>query len=387
LLVLIPLAAGCGQTVTNGITRPSGDQSDAMASIDASQPLDAAVFDSTVPLDTVGRGDASAVDSGGVADGTVLDASVDVIACRPRTCSELGYTCGINADGCGGAVSCGTCVGNEFCGGGGFSRCGGVVPVATDSSCPPPCSARTCQQAGFNCGVNSDGCGNLLNCGTCQAPDFCGGGGFSVCGHPTVLDGGVGPCVPQSCADQNIGCGVAGDGCGSILSCGGLCPSPQSCGGGGVSNQCGSGSKCVPTTCANLGYECGFASDGCGGSMYCGACSTTKRCIRGRCRGPALGPDGGPTCNPQTCEQSSVLCGPAGDGCGNPIDCGAAGGAGGPCSCPPPPPVPTRSCTPMSCAETRVECGPTGDGCGGVLNCGACLPPLVCGGGGPSKCG
>jgi hypothetical protein len=35
----------------------------------------------------------------------------------------------------------------------------------------------------LNCGQVGDGCGNVLNCGTCTAPDTCGGGGVAnVCG-------------------------------------------------------------------------------------------------------------------------------------------------------------------------------------------------------------
>ncbi len=231
----------------------------------------------------------------------------------------------------------------------------------------------------------SDGCGGVLDCGSCTAPDFCGGGGINACGHPTALDGGVGPCVPQSCTEQNIQCGFAGDGCGSLILCG-SCPTTQSCGGGGVPSQCGSGATCVATTCAQLGYECGSASDGCGGLLDCGGCDTTSRCIRGKCRGPALGPDGGPTCVPRTCAQSPASCGPVGDGCGDVIECGVAG-LPGPCGCGLTSPGVIRSCSPLTCADQGIECGPGGDGCGNALDCGACLPPQVCGGVGPSKCG
>jgi len=60
------------------------------------------------------------------------------------------------------------------------------------SSCvvvpPPPtpnCTSTTCAAQGFNCGPAGDGCGNLLNCGSCSAPDTCGGGGQpGICGNP-----------------------------------------------------------------------------------------------------------------------------------------------------------------------------------------------------------
>jgi hypothetical protein len=42
---------------------------------------------------------------------------------------------------------------------------------------------------------------------------------------------------------------------------------------------------------------------------------------------------------------------------------------------------------PLTCADQGIECGLVGDGCGDAVDCGTCLPPQVCGGGGPSKCG
>jgi hypothetical protein len=42
---------------------------------------------------------------------------------------------------------------------------------------------RTCQEQGFDCGSNGDGCGGAIQCGSCTAPQICGGGGQpSVCG-------------------------------------------------------------------------------------------------------------------------------------------------------------------------------------------------------------
>ena len=72
-------------------------------------------------------------------------------------------------------------------------------------------------------------------------------------------------CTPRSCAQQNIGCGPAGDGCGNELQCG-PCAPPQTCGGGGVSGQCGNtdATACVPLTCAQQNIGCGPAGDGCG---------------------------------------------------------------------------------------------------------------------------
>ena len=47
------------------------------------------------------------------------------------------------------------------------------------------CVKKTCADLGYNCGPASDGCGNLLQCGTCTSPATCGGGGVpSKCGTP-----------------------------------------------------------------------------------------------------------------------------------------------------------------------------------------------------------
>src|SRR5262249_57795731 len=38
------------------------------------------------------------------------------------------------------------------------------------------CSPTTCAAQGTNCGTISDGCGSMLTCGSCTAPQTCGGG-------------------------------------------------------------------------------------------------------------------------------------------------------------------------------------------------------------------
>ncbi len=107
-----------------------------------------------------------------------LDARVDVKAvahCSPRTCAQLGYQCGSNGDGCGNRIECGSCPEPQFCGGAGFSQCGGGFGLGPDGG--PICTPTTCQKLGFTCGYAGDGCGGVLQCGICQYPDVCGGGG------------------------------------------------------------------------------------------------------------------------------------------------------------------------------------------------------------------
>ena len=151
--------------------------------------------------------------------------------CRPRTCTTLGYQCGGNGDGCGDELQCGPCPEPQICGVGGYSTCGGGFGLGPDGG--PLCTPKTCAEEGYDCGPQGDGCGNLLQCGTCTPPATCGGGGMGVCGVP---DGG---CIPETCLQEHINCGPAGDGCGNLIPSCGICVSPQTCGGGGVAGQCG----------------------------------------------------------------------------------------------------------------------------------------------------
>ncbi len=179
-------------------------------------------------------------------------------SCSPVSCAQQGLSCGPAGDGCGGLLNCGTCPAGQTCGGGGTpSVCGA-----------PQCTATTCASQGLQCGPAGDGCGNLIQCGTCPAGQTCGGGGTpGVCG--------AGTCTAKTCASQGIQCGPAGDGCGNALSCG-ACPAGQSCGGGGKPGICGS--TCTPTTCAALGFNCGPAGDGCGNQLNCGTCVAPMTC-------------------------------------------------------------------------------------------------------------
>ncbi|MGZ6067457.1 MAG: hypothetical protein ACXWVM_33965 [Polyangiales bacterium] len=285
--------------------------------------------------------------------------------CTPKTCADTGAKCGQMADGCGGlTASCGTCPAGTTCGGSGTPGvCGG-----------PTCTPKTCTDFGYTCGLAGDGCGGTIDCGTCTvAGETCGGGGVAgKCGGPK--------CTPQTCSATGTTCGWAGDGCGGKTYCGD-CIAPDICGGGGVPGKCGS-PKCPAKTCASIGATCGWVGDGCGGKLYCGDCTTAgETCggagLAGVCGKPTTGP-----CVPLTCSAIGAKCGPAGDGCGNIIDCGTCvapetcggGGVAGECGKP--------ACTPTTCATLGYNCGLAADGCGGILDCGTCIAPSVCGGDG-----
>lgn len=276
-------------------------------------------------------------------------------ACVPRTCAQIGATCGMQGNGCGGQLNCGVCVGAQTCGGGGVpNQCGGGV-----------CVPKTCANYPGTCGVQSNGCGGVTtSCGTCP---------------------GV-PCTAKTCANYPTSCGAQSDGCGSLTAVCGTCAWPYTCGGGGVANQCGmpDGGGCLPKTCAQQGILCGPAGDGCGNLIAsCGTCPPGQGCGGGGVPGVCGG-----SCTPRTCVEQQIACGPAGDGCGGILACGdctaplTCGGGGLPGQCGAP------TCTPRTCAQLSIECGPAGNGCGGLLDCGQCVGGLACGGGGvPGVCG
>ena len=88
------------------------------------------------------------------------------------------------------------------------------------------------------------------------------------------------PCVPQTCQTAGVECGVAANGCGGSLSCGG-CSSGNICEAGACVTA--PPPACEPATCEFLGRECGTASNGCGGSLSCGGCGSGASCQSGIC--------------------------------------------------------------------------------------------------------
>lgn len=275
--------------------------------------------------------------------------------CTKNTCQALGATCGSMPDGCGGLLACGTCTAPDTCGGGG-----------TANVCGSNCTRTTCGAQGANCGKIADGCGGVLDCGTCDSPATCGGAGTpNVCG--TAI------CTPRSCASASAECGYVSDGCGSTIDCG-VC-NVGTCGGGGTPNKCAVGTCTPKTSCTTA--KCGYESDGCGDTIDCGSCPSGYSCVAGACAKS--------NCTPRTCV--GIGCGFIGDGCGGVVDCGVCtvpgqtcGGGGTPSQC-------GGSCDPITCSEVSAECGAISNGCGGITDCGICPTGKTCGATSPNKCG
>lgn len=132
--------------------------------------------------------------------------------------------------------------------------------------CTPLSKAEACLSR--ECGEVTDGCGGKYVCGMCPVPQTCGGGIEAwKCG-----------CTPysKSTACVNIECGIVPDGCGRTIACDDTCVRPKTCGGAGEPNKCG----CTPKTPAEVcgTFECGKVSDGCGGLVACGTCQNGEAC-------------------------------------------------------------------------------------------------------------
>lgn len=139
-----------------------------------------------------------------------------------------------------------------------------------------------------------------------------------VCNYPQatcVCESCGGGCLPRTCVSLGAHCGLLGDGCGGLLNCG-TCPPGQTCGGNGVANECGGADAgCVRRTC--LPAVCGLVDDGCGGRINCDACPSWH-CIPSQAGCPATLPTDGDACAPlaQTCAYE-VRCCPVYSRCAN----------------------------------------------------------------------
>ena len=218
---------------------------------------------------------------GDMANPPDLPAPADA-SCTPESddafCARLAKDCDsvTDVDTCGAqrTVSCGVCTGSQTCGGAGEPNvCG----------CTPESDAELCQRFVKTCDEfeQTDNCGavRIVNCGACTAPAVCGGGGTSnVCACADQTD-------VEFCDDYGAVCGRLQelDLCNLVreVDCGSdVCDLPQTCGGGGVDNQCG----CIPESaqdfCAGAGAQCESVT----GSDSCGT-MRTEDC--GTCAGPA----------------------------------------------------------------------------------------------------
>ena len=128
--------------------------------------------------------------------------------CKPATCTAISAYRGTQLDGCGGTPSCGACLpdgprGNHN----GAKVCIGAGP-ANCSEEGVTCTPNTCAKVKAQCGKLADGCGSILDCGSCTAPLVCGGSGIAnQCGRKPLTARPPAPtaaCSPTSAAHRFI---------------------------------------------------------------------------------------------------------------------------------------------------------------------------------------
>ena len=214
------------------------------------------------------------------------------------TCEDLGAECGVIKNSCGTRLGCGSC--------------GDGLECDPDSnSCVPCNSAVSCEDMGFECGQAWLGCGdpadekNKVDCGSCPTGKVCNAS-FNVCEDSCTPPGDK----AKFCADakaRGAECGVMSNGCGGLIDCGG-CPTGKQCGIYGVANRCEALDR--PDECRALGYECGSFNSVCGGKVDCGSCATGTVCNDNHLCGPPCEPK---TC--AAFAAKGKACGTFDDGC------------------------------------------------------------------------
>jgi hypothetical protein len=226
------------------------------------------------------------------------------------TCKGEGVSCDNDSQCCAGQCrnnACTGCPGNTvFCP-------DGCADLQTNNqhcgSCDVACaSGQRCVNGACGCDQQScpTGCCDGTSCNRGTSEQACGtnGAACQICDGNQRCDGQSCVCVPTTCAKAGKNCGQIADGCGGILNCG-TCTAPQSCGGGGTANICG----CTPATTCPAGQNCGTITDGCGGTLDCGSCDANQ-CLTcasnvcvSTCGGatPVCNGSGGCVCNATSC--------------------------------------------------------------------------------------
>lgn len=140
----------------------------------------------------------------------------------------------------------------------------------------PICVPKACSALGFECGMQSDGCGNEISCGSCQYGTSCSNGKCDSCA--SICDGK--DCGVYYCGGRSISCQMTNDNPlynpANVYP--GYCPTGYICSDAG---------KCIsPQTVCQPG-DCGYVAVGDGGvvsSVDCGSCPTETLCdSAGRC--------------------------------------------------------------------------------------------------------
>jgi hypothetical protein len=184
-------------------------------------------------------------------------------------------------------------------------------------------------------------------------------------------------CVPNTCSG-GPSCGPQPDGCGGTQTCSCTNLPGQTCGGGGVPNQCGppvlavstltlnpstvtSGNSSIGTVTLNMAAPSGGALVTLSSSNSFVTVPQSMTIAAGQTSGSFTAQ----TTSFSAGVVSATISAARGDTVNAVLTVNAASG-----------------CTPTSCAAQGKNCGSISDGCGGTLTCGSCSSPQTCGGGG-----
>ena len=253
-------------------------------------------------------------------------------ACEPLTCALLNADCGTPSDGCGALLDCGTCVAPLSC------------SVINRCTCIPDCVDKVCGDKDGCDGTCTLGSGCCVHDCDAEGEVQCDEGAISTCGEfdldlcrdwsePDVCESGV--CLGEACCETLCDTKECGDdGCGGVC---GACASGQSCNNKGTCVEDG----CQP---ACQGKVCG--DNGCGG--ICGTCDAGDVCTAaGLCEPAACVPAcGGKLCGDDGCGGSCGTCA-TGSSCGAEHD---------------EPGCQSQSCMECVCGEQVKCCQPKADG-------------------------
>lgn len=234
--------------------------------------------------------------------------------CKPKTCAELGQTCGMAANGCGGQIQCNDAVKN---GSETDVDCGGA-------SCPTKCGNAKACSAGADCvsGSCADGvCCDVACNGTCQACNLVNKVGMcspivaGVDNSPANTCNGANTCVNGACKKTaGQACAVAGD-CASNFCADGVCCN-STC--NGVCKSCAQAGSVGTCTNVASGQQDPVANNPC---INLNACDGAGVCKKANGQPCALGNE----CASVLCVDT-VCCGSACNGTCQ--SCNVSGSAG-----------------------------------------------------------
>ncbi len=165
----------------------------AVASVPASVTVPAGATSATFTITTpvvmglIAQSDIIAT-FGGVSRAATLTVTPSVAACTPTTCAAQGKTCGTILDGCGGSLVCGSCTAPQTCGGGGIANVCGLTP-------PPASTAVLTVTATGRAGesISSTPTGLKVNVGTSGSASFTTGTSVTLTvsnGRDAIWSGG-----------------------------------------------------------------------------------------------------------------------------------------------------------------------------------------------------